>query len=97
MGPLPPTLSASLTRRCCTGPRPADISVVLRHQDRGRVGDPRLVYMEFWRTEEVRDRDCEHELTAVDCALEQPGEPAAGEPAGRRRISCSTWPTSDGR
>lgn len=90
MGALLPTLSAQPDPQVLYGSSAGlDISVVLRGiRDRGRVGDPRLVYMEFCAPEGgCATEDCEHELTAVDCALDNRENLQLANPQAGRRIS----------
>lgn len=90
MGALLPTLSAQPDPQVLYGSSAGlDVSGVLRGiRDRGRVGDGRLVYMEFCAPEGgCATEECRHELTAVGCALDNRENLRLANPQAGRRIS----------
>lgn len=90
MGSLLPTLSAQPDPQVLYGSSAGlDISAVLRGvRDRGRVGERRLVYMEFCAPAGgCASEECAHELDAVDCALDNRENVRMANPQAGRRIS----------
>jgi len=90
MGALLPTLSAQPDPQVFYGSSAGlATSEVLRGvRDRGRVGDPRLVYMEFCAPEDrCAAEGCGHELTAAGCMLDNPEFWRMANPAMDRRIT----------
>jgi len=90
MGALLPTLSAQPDPQVLYGSSPGlATSAVLRGvRDRGRVGDPRLVYMEFCApTGGCQTEDCSHSLKAEGCALDDRENWRKANPQLGRRIS----------
>jgi hypothetical protein len=90
MGALLPTLSAKPDPQVLYGSSAgyASSAVLRGVRDRGRTGDPRLVYMEFCAPENsCADEECDHSLKAVGCALDDIEQVRKANPALDRRIT----------
>jgi hypothetical protein len=90
MGALLPTLSAQEDPQVLYAASAGLVtSEVLRGvRNRGRVGDRRLVYMEFCApTGGCQEQGCLHQLEAVGCALDDEDNWRRANPALGRRIS----------
>lgn len=88
IGALIPTLSARPNPAVRYGSSAGRLeSEVLRGiRDRGRRGDPSLVYLEWCSTAECEDHRCEHAVDTPGCVLDDPSEWQKANPAMGRRI-----------
>lgn len=88
IGALIPTLSARPNPAVRYGSSAGRLeSEVLRGiRDRGRRGDPSLVYLEWCSTAECEDPRCEHAVDTPGCVLDDPAEWQRANPAMGRRI-----------
>ena len=92
MGALLPTLSAQPDPQVWYGSSAglADSAVLRAIRDRGRKGDRALVYAE-WGSEPggCQESNCDHELSAVGCALDDETKWLQANPQMGRRITVS--------